>query len=134
MDSDTAIIWIRVGNSKKNIIVIGGVYRHHQLLGGTGKDATRMEIQREQEVKCEKVVKRCNYIARNYNLDHQRWSNPVQHLENMVELTKTYVEGSGCTQMVTGHTRTWRKQTVSLLDQVWNNCGQKTLKIMNENR
>ena len=41
---------------------------------------------------------------------------------------------NGFVQLVEGHTRTWRNQANSLLDQVWTNCDVRTPKVFNETR
>ena len=43
MDDDTAAIWIKVGLSRRNSLLVGGVYRQHQLLGGHQKDASTLQ-------------------------------------------------------------------------------------------
>ena len=58
MDMDTATIWIKVGNSKKNSLVIGGIYRQHLVLGQVDTPASRLERLRLQEVRWENVVKK----------------------------------------------------------------------------
>ena len=52
----------------------------------------------------------------------------------MVDTVKESIEISGFRQVITGHTRTWRQQAPSLLDQVWTNCPERVGKIMNETR
>ena len=68
------------------------------------------------------------------HLDYLRWLYLEQHLEGMVEETKNFFETCGFQQLVMGHTRTWRRQADSLLDQVWSNCPQRTVKVTIESR
>ena len=142
MDEDTAVIWIRVGQDKRNSMTVGGVYRQHKLLGGHQKDATRLEVQRQQENRWRRICSRWKNIAKNnkcvvvgdINLDYLRWTNPKQHLEKMVDETKNVIETSGFLQLVSGYTRTWRTHADSCLDHVWSNCPNRTIKVINESR
>ena len=96
MDKEAAVIWVNIGLTRKSSLVVGGAYRKHQILGGNNKDKTRQEIQREQEVRWNRVVQKWKELAKNtkcivigdMNLDHLRWSNPEQHLELMVDMMK----------------------------------------------
>ena len=89
MDAETATIWVKVGNSRKDSILIGGIYHKHQQLGLTNPDATMMEIQLQQESRWRKIVKNWRRARRgrncvvigDTNLDYQRWENPAHHLE-----------------------------------------------------
>ena len=70
-------------------------------------------------------------VVGDMNLDHLRWDHPEQHLENMVDETKNVIETSGFLQLVTNFTRSWRNQADSCLDQVWTNCPDRTVKVLN---
>ena len=52
----------------------------------------------------------------------------------MVEDTKELIETSGFQQIVVNFTRQWREQADSLLDHIWTNCPERTIKIWNEIR
>ena len=142
MDLDTATIWCKIGNTKKNSLVIAGIYRQHLLLGDTATPATWLERQNQQEDRFEKVIRKWSNTSRNtncivigdLNLDHLRWSNPPQHHEKMVNLLKDNIETSGFVQLVEGWTRTWQNQEDSLLDHIWSNCDARTVKVVNESR
>ena len=141
-DKESASIWCKVGRKKNSSLIVGGIYRQHQLLGRTRPDATRNELQLEQEIRWSKILKKLKNISRNkncivigdLNLDHLRWNNPELHLENMVEMTKTVIENCGFQQLITNHTRTWTNQANSLLDQVWSNCPHRTVNLTNVTR
>ena len=45
MDNETATICVRVGETKRKSIVIGGIYREHQQLGQVDRNVTRLEKQ-----------------------------------------------------------------------------------------
>ena len=141
MDLDTAAIWLRIGSSK-NALIIGGVYRQHQILGEAEKELTKSELVILQEKRWSKILKKWKAVSRgknciligDTNLDHLRWSDPESHLVSMVEETKDIIENSGFSQLITGHTRSWRQQADSLLDQIWSNCPQRTVRTYNETR
>ena len=52
----------------------------------------------------------------------------------MIELTKDVIETGGFEQLITGFTRQAPHQDDSLIDQVWTNCAQKSLRHFNEVR
>ena len=54
--------------------------------------------------------------------------------ENMVKLVQDEIEVLGFIQLITGHTRRWRAQSDSLLDHIWSNCHQRTVKHFNRER
>ena len=52
----------------------------------------------------------------------------------MVDITKREIESNGFCQIIRGTTWTWKQQTDSLLDQVWTNCGEFTVRHFNDAR
>ena len=141
-DKELAMVWIKVGTGKNNSVLIGGLYRQHQLLGQADKNFTNAEIIRQQELRWEKVVqtwinlsndKNCIVVG-DINLDQNKWNNPVSTQEHMVDLMKDNIETKGFQQLVTGVTRTMRNSEDSLIDHVWSNCLEKTIKIINKSR
>ena len=56
---------------------------------------------------------------------------PEQALENMVDKMKELIETVGFQQLIVGHTRSWRQQADSLLDYMWSNCPERTVKTFN---
>ena len=128
-------IWVKISQSKKIYLIVGGVYREHQQLGIADRPTTRMEIQCEQELRWDKIVKRWVNISKNVkcvvigdvNLDKLRWQNPKQHLVKMVDTIKEHIETQGFSQLINGVTRGWRHQNDSCLDHIWTNCGNRTL-------
>ena len=141
MDSYTATIWLKLG-SGKSAVVIAGIYREHAQLGVETRADPWLERQREQERCWDKIVNRWRNIGRtnrcfilgDINLDFNRWSNPEQHLDNMVEVTKEVIEMSGFEQLITGITRQWRGQEDSLPEIFWTNCGHHVVCHFNESR
>ena len=101
-----------------------------------------MEKQLLQENRWKKIVNRWNIVGRtadcfvigDLNLDYLCWLNPEQHHENMIELTKDMIETGGFEQLITGFTWQWPHQDVLLIDQVWTNCAQKSMRHFNEIR
>ena len=140
-DTEAAMIWAKVGTTRRSSLVIGGIYRQHQLLGGQ-QNLTRLEALRAQENRWKKIVKKWCDLSRNVNcvvlgdlnLDYLRWATPEPHLENMVDELKYQVETRGFQQIINSHTRTWRQQADSLLDHIWTNCPIRTIKTWNEVR
>ena len=140
-EKELAMIWVQIGASKKNSLLIGGMYRQHKLLG-LDRMMTGMELIQEQEKRWSRFVKKWKNLARNknclligdLNLDHLRWSHPETYLEKMVEEVKDHIETSGFLQIVQGYTRTWRSQADSCLDHVWTNCPDRTVNTINEKR
>ena len=130
---------LKVGETNSKSLVIGGIYREHQQLGRWDNNDNRMERQRKQEWRWERIVTKWKAAGRNrktivvgdINLDQMRWVNPEQHLESMVERTQNEIETEEFVQMVTGFTRQWCHQADSLLDHCWVNCEQRVLKIYN---
>ena len=130
MDDENPTIWGRLGRNKKNSIQLGGIYREHRQLGITSPDATRLEIQMQQESRWEKIIRSWSRAGMNsncvvigdINLDYLRWMNPEDHLKKMVELTQNRIEIEGFAQLISKHTRTWPGQANSCLDHIWSNC------------
>ena len=56
-EKELAMIWVQVGGSRKNSILIGGMYRQHKLLG-LDRIMTGMELIQEQEKKMEQIYKK----------------------------------------------------------------------------
>ena len=142
MDTETATFWIRIGESKTNGMIIGGIYREHVQLGGEMRATTWQERQRLQEVRWRTIVERwCNisrnmkcFMVGNLNLDHKKWDSPDQYQEKLVDLVKDKVEVTGFQQIINGITHTRRGAEDSLLDHIWTNCNQRTLRHYNETR
>ena len=138
---EAAVIWVKVGANRRKSLLVGGIYRQHQLLG-TDKELTRQQLQLEQELRWSRIVKRWRKLSRNndcvvigdLNMDYLRWDSPESHLEKMVDEMKDSVETAGFQQLIVNYTRTWRQQTDSLLDHVWTNCPMKIVKVSNNDR
>ena len=120
LDSETATIWIKVGSSKNNSLVIGGVYREHLQLGKGESNDTWAVRQRKQQWRWRRIMKNWKKACRNsncvvigdFNLDYLKWGSPDSAHETMVEEFQDNIETDGFTQIISGHTRAW--ETVSL--------------------
>ena len=138
MDAETATIWIRIGNTRRNQLVIGGIYRQHLLLGDMNRPDTRAELQNLQEERWCRIVRKWKSIGRknncviigDLNLDYLKWHSPPQNQESMVNRVKDIIETSGFVQLITSQTRSLRGQEDSLLDHVWTNCDRRTVKVI----
>ena len=142
MDSNSATIWVQLGNTKKNSVRIGGIYREHTILGQTDKNMTQQELQRLQEERWKNITnhwaaagsrQNCVVIG-DLNLDMDRWSNPEQNHIKMVERTQEIIEVAGFRQLITGFTRCWQGQKDSVIDHIWVNCGQLIVNHFNHVR
>ena len=60
----------------------------------------------------------CTVIG-DLNLDFLTWQDPSPAHANMIARTKDDIETRGFTQIIRGHTRTWRQQRDSLIDHCW---------------
>ena len=142
MDKDTATIWVRIGESKKNSIVIGGVYRQHLLLEDQDPQNTWVDKQERQEERWTRVVdqwrraganKNCIVLG-DLNLDYLRWQNQSQSHMRMTEMIQEDIETIGFVQLLTSHTRTGVNQADSLIDHVWTNRSDRVLSYFNDIR
>ena len=68
------------------------------------------------------------------NLDYLRWQNPEGSHLRMVQKTKDDIETLGFTQVINGHTRTWKGQKDSLVDQAWVNKPERIINTQNVTR
>ena len=129
-----------MGDSKKKSVLVGGIYRQHQLLGQADRNLTSQQLISEQEVRWEKIVRKWRNLAMNtncvvlgdLNLNYLKWSQPDSKHENMINIMKDQIETSGFTLLLEGITRTWRTQEDSLIDHVWSNCPDKTIEVWNK--
>ena len=55
------------------------------------------------------------------NLDTQKWNNPEQGYENMVNYVKDEIVTMNFSQVIRGPTRFWVNAALSLVDQCWVN-------------
>ena len=142
MDEVTASIWVRIGHGRHNSLVIGGLYREHSQLGQQELASTWLERKSLQEQRWNLLVNKWKLAANNprciligdINLDYFKWAVPDQMNESMVRQVQEEIETLGFIQMITGHTRRWRAQADSLIDQVWSNCHQRTVRHFNFER
>ena len=142
MDRDTATIWVRIGDSRRNSIVIGGVYRQHLLLEDQDPPVNWADKQSRQEERWVRVVEQWRRAGANpncillgdLNLDFFRWQNQVQHHIRMTEMIQDEIETIGFVQLLNSHTRTGVNQADSLIDHVWTNKSDRILRYFNEIR
>ena len=142
MDNDIATIWIKTGRTKKQSVVIGGIYREFTTLGQQEDLLTWQEKKSKQERRWNRVLKRWKEIGRKYkcfvigdiNLDYLKWQLPDQSVSNMVLATQEAIENEGFVQLISKFTRSWRNQEDSLLDHIWSNSSNRILRHFNESR
>ena len=139
---EAAMLWVKVGGGRKNTILVGGIYRQHQLLGMSQDNLTSAQLLLEQELRWSRIVKKWRNLSSNtrcvvvgdMNLDHLKWASPDLKHDKMVDEVKNWIETCGFVQLVVGHTRSMRHQVDSLIDHVWSNCSERITKVYNDNR
>ena len=127
MEQDSAAIWVEYETTKRNKIVIGGIYREHKHLGEDNKTATWLEKKLTQEKRWRRLLRKWREIGKknkcfvlgNINLGHQKWEVPEAHHEVMIEDTKNLIDTIGFQQVISGTTRQWRLQDDSRLDHIF---------------
>ena len=142
MHDDIASIWVRIGDNKKQSIVVGGLYREHSILGEDISNLTNGEKQAKQEERWRKLVTQWRragvsnncVIIGDINLNFLDWEEPESGHENMIELVKDNLETTGFTQIVKKYTRSMSNQRDSLIDHIWTNKSTRILRHFNEVR
>ena len=142
MDNVNPSIWVRIGGTKKNSLVIGGLYREHQQLGQNLGNLTWMEKKEIQEERWMKIIRQWQsagnmgkcIVLGDLNLDYRKWHQPEQMHGDMVNMVQAGIEPMGFIQLITGITRSWSQQMDSTLDHIWTNCNGRTLNFFNETR
>ena len=130
MDDLTPTIWVKIGSKKKSTFMVGGVYREFTQLGQNNSNATRVELQTDQERRWARIVTQWKRAGRkgrciltgDLNLDFLKWNDPELCQIKMVEAVQDEIETEGFVQIITKFTRTWAMQSDSLLDHIWVNC------------
>ena len=137
MDSSTSSIWIKLTKRGQKKITLGAIYREHTLLkqddnGKSGEEGEQVTRWRQIIKQWQEATKETDaFIVGDINLDFLTWDNPEQNIKTMVEDTKIGIEAQGFKQVVRGHTRCWKGQKDSLLDQVWTNAPYRILNVIN---
>ena len=133
MDSNLAMIWVRVGNKTRTPLHIGGIYRQHKLPNqGIMSQEELLTSQRERWDKMTSywaaaaMGARCICVG-DMNLDYARWDDPDPALVSMVNRTKKVIENKGSIQIITEVTRSWNMQRDSIIDQIWLNCSDRLI-------
>ena len=134
------VIWIKIPQKSKKPLIIGCVYREHQLMHEPNLNETSQEI---FQVRRWRAVLRQweaasllgeTFIIGDTILDNLKWNNPDQGVSTMVEDTKNSVITRGFSQIVTEPTRFWVGKTPSLIDQIWTNAPEKIIEYKNRTR
>ena len=140
MEEDISSIWVKLGGRGRRGVRIGGVYREHTLV--RQKEPNNFGKPHQQEYRWKKFIKQwvnasndgnCVVIG-DTNLDAQKWNNPDQGNENMINLMKNEITTRNFYQVITGPTRFWANATPSLIDQCWLNQPGKVSNIKNVTR
>ena len=120
MESDLAMIWVRVGNNTRTPLHIGGIYRQHKLPNqGIMSNDELIANQRERWDRMTSNWARAAEGARciclgDTNLDFARWNDPDPSLLSMVNRTKQLIENKGSRQIISEVTRSWNLQRDSI--------------------
>ena len=142
MNDDISTIWVRVGDSKKNSVVVGGIYREHQILGEGDDNTNWIEKLRRQEERWSRIVNNWRRAGLQSNcitigdltLDWLQWDDPVHQHIRMINKVQDDIETTGHVQLTRGFTRSWPHQRESLLDHIWTNRSDRILRHFNELR
>ena len=67
MDREVATVWVRIGSSRRNSLVIGGIYREHHQLGRGELNDTWMETQQTQEWSWKRIMRKWSNAGQNSN-------------------------------------------------------------------
>ena len=125
MHEDISAIWLSLTYAGNRKMKIGGIYREHRLLFEPEPNLTktdRAQLNRWNTIlegwKTAAQDPLCTVIG-DLNLDFLTWQDPDPAHAYMVTRTKDEIETRGFTQIIRGHTRTWRQQRDSLLDHCW---------------
>ena len=141
-DTVAAMLWVKVGKGKKNAMLVGGIYRQHQLLGRSQKNLTKAQLQLEQEARWIRIVRRWRYLSTNtkcivvgdLNMYQLKWSSPESQHEKIIENVEDLIETCGFVQLVVKITRHGGQQADSLLDHVCSNCSDRVVRVYNDSR
>ena len=68
------------------------------------------------------------------NIDYLRWQDPEASHQRLTDRTKDEVDTIGFTQVIEGHTRSWKGQQDSLVDKCWLNRPNRLISWVNEDR
>ena len=140
MEDDISSIWVKIGNSGRKAIHIGGLYREHQfLLRGQPNPTSDMTAQNDRWYRMVNMWKKAGNNAKctmvgDINLDYKRWENPENSHVNMVNKTKMEIEMNGSAQLVKEVTRFWPGTEPSILDQIWTNAPERVINHQNMKR
>ena len=143
MDTETATIWCKLGNTKSNSLIIGGIYREHAILGRGDTHLPWLERQRLQLWRWNRVIQNWRRVSRNARCvvsgDFQ--SGPLQVGKSRCwtggdDRTSPgiNIETQGFSQLITGTTRQWEGQTNSCIDHIWLNCRERVICHYNQTR
>ena len=125
MNEDISAIWLSLAYAGNRRMKIGGIYREHRLLFQADPNPTKTDG--AQLTRWNTILARWKTAARDplctvigdLNLDFLNWQDPTPAHASMIARTKDEIETRGFTQIIRGHTRTWRQQRDSLLDHCW---------------
>ena len=109
MEEDTAAIWFKVNRKGFKKIVIGAIYREHQLLCQDRDIDTESESKQTARLKqilrqWESATEGCEaVIIGDINLDQMKWNNPELINKKIVEAVQDRIETRGFIQIVEGY-------------------------------
>ena len=140
MHEDLSVIWVSLKYSSRRKMKLGGIYREHQLLFQDKPNPTLTDA--AQLARWSLILEgwkkaatdpHCTVLG-DMNLDYLTWQNPKPSHLRMVNLTKDEIETKGFSQLIKGHTRTWRGQRDSLVDHCWSARPDRIISWLNETR
>ena len=128
MEQDIASIWLSIPRRGNKKLIIGAIYREHQLK--RRHQLIDSSTPQQQKMRWRKFISQWEHAAAgntevviigDTNLDKLKWENPEQILVPLVEDTKNRIESIGFIHLVKGFTTSWPHTEDLLVDQLWTN-------------
>ena len=137
MDEVSSTVWLKIRRKGKRNLILGSIYREHQLLRQDNNNDTKSE--NSQISRWNRILNQWTraskmgdtHVIGDLNLDKMRWLDPPQHQKTMIESTKNAIETEGFFQLVKGATRSWIGQRDSMVDHSWTNNPGMVLETRN---
>ena len=116
MDQEVAAVWLKISSRGRRSIVIGAMYREHQLIWQDSDAVNESGSPLNQSLRWNQFIEKWKRAARgadvmvlgDLNLDFLKWGLPDGAHHRMVDKVK--FETLGFSQMIQGVTRTWPGQ------------------------
>ena len=138
MENDISTIWIKVGGKGRKGVLVCGTYREHKIIRQPEPNlSSNPDRQQERWSRIIEQWKNASDTGNNVivigdmNVDLEKWDDPEQLVEPMVDLLKEEIITRNFFQMVQGPTWHWKDRTPSLIDQCWVNDPGRVTNVRN---